>query len=74
DNSQNAVEKLRDAILVSLRRADIVASYSSVQFIAMLPIVTFEDAQRIIQRIEKRFRFSCRRDDIRLSAEISSLT
>ncbi|HEX3017381.1 MAG TPA: BTAD domain-containing putative transcriptional regulator [Caproicibacter sp.] len=74
DNSQNAVEKLHDAILVSLRRADIVASYSSVQFIAMLPIVTFEDAQRIIQRIEKRFRFSCRRDDIRLSTEISSLT
>lgn len=73
ESSHNAVEKLRDAILVSLRKADIVASYSGVQFIALLPLVSFEDAQRIVQRIDKRFRFNCRRDDIRLSAEISPL-
>lgn len=73
ENIRIAAEKLRDSILISLRKSDIVASYSSVQFIVLLPLAAFEDAQRIVQRIEKQFRFSCRRDDIALSSEITPL-
>ncbi|MCI1955844.1 MAG: hypothetical protein LKJ21_05635 [Oscillospiraceae bacterium] len=67
-------EKLRSSILTGLRSADIVAPYSSTRFLVLLPLASFQDARQVVQRIEKKFRFVCRRDDVVLSTEIGSLT
>jgi GGDEF domain-containing protein len=51
-----------------------VAPYSSTRFLVLLPLASFQDARQVVQRIEKKFRFVCRRDDVVLSTEIGSLT
>ena len=68
-----AAEKLKDAILTSLRKGDSVASCSSTQYIAMLQTVTAENAQGVVQRILRRFRFEYRRDAVKIDTKITSL-
>ena len=71
--TKSASEKLKDAILTSLRKGDAVASCSSTQFIAMLQTVTVETAQGVIQRILRKFRFEYRRDAVEIDTKITSL-
>lgn len=66
-------EKLRDVILHSLRKTDVVVPYSSVQYIAMLPFTNFEDAQGVVNRISKKFRFACRNSKLKLVVNLSPL-
>ena len=56
--------RLKKALLVSLRRGDIVTSYSAAQFIAMLPLITYEDACAVSERVLRKFRFDYRRGDV----------
>ena len=49
------MELLRDVLIGSLRRGDVVSRYSSSQYIAMLPTVTFENSDIIVKRIRKAF-------------------
>lgn len=66
-----AAGKLREAVVSTLRAADIVTSYSSVQFLAILPSVSYEDAASVVERVEKSFRFSCRSGGVEMRAELA---
>lgn len=68
-----AAEKLKNAIISSLRRSDTAAPYSASQFIVLLPSASFEDAQSAASRVEKNFRFNCRYRNIRLDVSFSPL-
>lgn len=46
---------LKSALLNSLRQGDTVASYSPTQFIVMLPLITEENTQKVINRITVNF-------------------
>lgn len=70
---QSVSEKLREVILHSLRKTDVVVPYSSVQYIAMLPFTNFEDAQGVVNRISKKFRFACRNSKLKLVVNLSPL-
>ncbi len=60
-------------MISSLRRSDVATSYSAFQFIALLPAATYEDAQSAAERVKKKFRYNCRRTDIRLNVSFSPL-
>lgn len=69
----SAAEKLKSAIVSSLRRSDVAAPYSTSQFVAMLPSAAYEDAQKAADRVEKKFRFSCRRSGLLLTTTLSPI-
>ncbi len=48
--------KLLDVICSSLRRGDVVSRFSASQYVLMLPTLTFENGQMVLERITKRFR------------------
>lgn len=68
-----AVSRLKDAILHSLRKGDVVASYSATQFIVMLPLITYENAEQVVSRILQRFHFEYRKDNVMVSTRINPL-
>lgn len=49
-------EKLKFVIMDSLRRGDSFSIYSAAQFILMLPTATYENADRVVNRIIATFR------------------
>ena len=72
DAVYRAAGKLREAVITTLRAADVVTSYSSAQFLALLSSVSYEDAAGVVERIEKSFRFSCR-SEVEMKAELAPL-
>ena len=55
DKNEQMMELLRDVLVGSLRRGDVVSRYSPSQYIAMLPTVTYENSDIIVKRIRKAF-------------------
>ena len=55
DKNEQMMDILRDVLIGSLRRGDVVARYSPSQYIVMLPTVTFENSDIIVKRIRKAF-------------------
>nr|WP_319489620.1 BTAD domain-containing putative transcriptional regulator [uncultured Caproiciproducens sp.] len=68
-----AAERLKTTIMDSLRKGDTVASYSSTQFIVMLPLISFENAEMVTDRILQKFHFRYRRDNVKISTRINAL-
>lgn len=66
-----AVSRLKDSILYSLRKGDVVSSFSATQFIVMLPVITYENAQKVADRILQKFHFSYRKDNVTVSVRIN---
>ncbi|WP_444658981.1 BTAD domain-containing putative transcriptional regulator [Caproiciproducens sp. R2] len=68
-----ASERLKATIMDSLRKGDTVASYSATQFIVMLPLISYENAEMVVDRILQKFRFRYRRDNVKISTRINAL-
>lgn len=68
-----AMNLLKEDILASLRRGDTVAAYSSTQFIIMLPLVTYENAEMVMRRVIKRFENDFKKKDIKLIYKIGPI-
>lgn len=71
--SEQAVSRLKDAILISLRKGDIVASYSATQFIIMLPFISYENAEVVASRILQKFRYEYRKNNVKISTRINAV-
>lgn len=71
--SRAAMEKLKAVMVENLRKGDTVASYSSTQFLVMLPFTTFENAQLVTDRIHKKFRFEYRKDNVAITVKLSPI-
>lgn len=56
----HAADRLRETLISTLRASDVVTAYSAVQFLVLLPAVSYEDAVGVADRIGKKFRSSCR--------------
>lgn len=65
--------KLRDSILSSLRRGDIVAQYSIAQYILLLPTTTVENCQMVMDRILFRFREQHTRCPLRVEYSVQAM-
>lgn len=68
-----AVMRLKDAILSSLRKGDTVASYSATQFIVMLPLISYENAQIVTERVLQKFRFEYRKSNVKITTRINAV-
>jgi DNA-binding SARP family transcriptional activator len=66
--------KLQTIILGSLRKSDVVSRFSNTQFILMLPTLTFENGQMVLNRIVKKFSEGNKYREIRLSTKLNPLT
>jgi len=73
DITQLAMSRLKEAILTSLRMGDTISSYSSTQYILMLPIINYENTELVIARILQNFRFLYRKNDVYVSTKINPL-
>ncbi|MDY3617824.1 BTAD domain-containing putative transcriptional regulator [Agathobaculum sp.] len=51
-----AMERLLEASCASLRRCDVIARYSPSQYVLLLPTVTYETGQMVLERIRRAFR------------------
>ena len=58
------MDKVKSAIQSSLRRGDVAALFSPSQYVLMLPTLTFENGQMVMERIIRRFK----KDNPRLQA------
>lgn len=61
-----AVNMFKDVILGSLRKGDTVSLYSSSQFIIMLPLINFENAELVMHRIIQRFEATYKKKDLKI--------
>ena len=50
------MERLRDVIAKSLRQGDVFTRYSVSQYIIMLPLASFENAEMIMNRVARNFK------------------
>lgn len=66
EKSVAAVNLFKETILSSLRRGDTVSAYSSTQFIIMLPLVNYENAEQIMNRIIRRFESAHRKKSLKI--------
>jgi len=70
---KTSMGKLKDSILSSLRRGDTVASYSTAQFVMLLPLTTYENCGVIVKRIKDNFKKLYKKNDIILNVTIRSV-
>lgn len=70
---KNVMEILKDCILDTLRRNDIVARFSPSQFILGLAVTSKDNAQIISERIHSVFESRYRRKEIHLTEQVVSL-
>lgn len=56
----HASDRLRETLIFTLRASDAVTAYSAVQFLVLLPAVSYEDAVGVADRIGKKCRTFCR--------------
>lgn len=67
---ERAMENLKDALISSLRRGDVVARFSVTQYVAMLPTVTFENSSVVTKRVTQRFNAACNVRSVILDAKV----
>ena len=66
DVLQPTMECLSQCVLSGLRRGDVVWRYSPSQLITMLPMTTYENSKRVINRLVLDFRKANKRNDVEL--------
>lgn len=52
---QNVMVSLREVVMDSLRKGDVVSAYSTNQLVVMLPMTTFENGEMVLRRILAAF-------------------
>ena len=67
------MDQLLDILVHSLRRGDVVARYSSAQYVVMLPAANYEDATMVMDRVVTAFYRQHRRNYLKLSCRVREL-
>lgn len=68
-----AMDKLGECILGCLRRGDVVSKYSSSQYVLLLPALTFEDGEMVMNRIITAFNKTDRRSWMEISYKLQEI-
>lgn len=67
------MEELMETIRGSLRRGDVFSRFSATQFILMLPTLTYENGEMVMQRICRYYRNEYRSRNVRITASLQPL-
>lgn len=73
ETAQHSIACLKSAIIENLRKGDVVASFSATQFVVMLALKSYEDAEKVAKRILTKFRFGYRKNDVKISTRINAI-
>ena len=68
-----AMDQLLEAIKSSLRKGDVVSRYSGMQYVVMLPALTYEDGEVVMNRIVNNFYKQIRRKPVKLHYRLQQL-
>lgn len=68
-----AMSVLKDVILHSLRKGDVVSRFSNSQYLVMLPALTFENGPVVLKRLMEKFKKIYRHRDISLNMTLNPL-
>lgn len=68
------MELLEQTIRTSLRIGDVASRYSQTQFIVLLPMCTYESAQKVVDRILKKFYRAAGKGSLKVYYELSELS
>ncbi|WMJ83224.1 BTAD domain-containing putative transcriptional regulator [Oscillospiraceae bacterium LTW-04] len=68
-----AMDQLLEAIKLSLRKGDVVSRYSGMQYVVMLPTLTYEDGDQVMNRIVNNFYKQIRRKPVKLHYRLQQL-
>lgn len=67
------MDQLREVLVNSLRRGDVVSKYSGAQYVVMLPAANFENSSIVLERIVNSFYRQHRRNFLKLSYKIRAI-
>lgn len=67
------MDQLREVIVGSLRRGDVVAKYNGAQYVVMLPAANLEDSERVMNRIVTAFYRQHRKTFLKITARVRAL-
>lgn len=67
------MDQLLEAIKSSLRKGDVVSRYSGMQYVVMLPALTYEDGELVMNRIVNNFYKQIRRKPVKLHYRLQQL-
>lgn len=70
----DGMELLEQTIRASLRIGDVASRYSQTQFIVLLPMCTYESAQKVVDRILKKFYRAAGKGSLEVYYELSELS
>ncbi len=68
------MKRLKECVVGSLRKGDVVSPYSAAQLVIMLPLTTYEDGNLVLNRITKKFEGVQQNMMLRLNSRLSALT
>lgn len=68
-----AMERLKQAIQMTLRSSDSYSRYSVSQYIMLLPSITHENGERVMQRIVSAFNKAYVRKDVAVSCSLNAI-
>ena len=68
------MDQLKEVLVGSLRRGDVVSKYSGAQYVIMLPAANFEDSTMVLERVVSSFYRQHRRNFLKLSYKIRALS
>lgn len=66
----DAMEKMKEAIMGSLRKGDVFSRFSATQYTLMLPTTSYENGEMVLNRIIKQFRRICKNPAIRVKVTL----
>lgn len=73
DTLNTAMDQLLEALKNSLRKGDVVSRYSGMQYVVMLPALTYEDGEKVMARIANNFNKYNRRQLVKLHYKLQQL-
>lgn len=70
---KSAMQQLKNCIITSLRKGDVVSTYCDAQYVLILPMTSFENGEMVLRRITDKFRRVYRRTDVVVSTRLNAI-
>lgn len=69
----DTMDRLRDVVVGSLRRGDVVSRYSGAQYVVMLPAANFEDSTKVMNRVVSQFYRQYTRNTLKITFKVRQI-
>lgn len=67
------MDQLKEVLISSLRKGDVVSKYSGAQYVVLLPSANFEDSTTVMERVESAFRQQHHHSFLKITYKIREL-